>query len=140
MRATALIALLLVPLLALSGCGDSAEDDALAAVCGARDDIAAQVEELQGLTITTATTTQVGESLQAIGDGLKTIEESRAELSDDRREEVQAANDAFADEVRKIATSVGTTISIEGATAQLEEALGQLATSYRDTFGELDCP
>lgn len=140
MRATLLIALLLVPFLLLTGCGESKEDDALAAVCSARDGIAKQVDELQSLTVTTATTSKVKDGIQAISKDLTTIRENREDLSDDHREEVQAANDAFADQVRELAGTVARTLSTEDAAAQLESSLKQLAASYRDTFGQLDCP
>jgi Tfp pilus assembly protein PilP len=139
MRATLLIAVLLLPFLVLTGCGGSEEDDALAAVCSARDGIGEQVDELQSLTLTTATTSQMTESMQAITDDLSTIRENREKLSDDRREEVQAANDAFADQVTELAGTIGRTVSIEGATAEVKTSLDQLAASYRDTFGQIDC-
>jgi Tfp pilus assembly protein PilP len=139
MRATLLIALLVVPCLLLSGCGGSEEDDAMAAVCSARDGIAKQVDELKSLTLATATTSQLTESMQAIRDGLSTIRDNREKLSDDRREEVQAANDAFADQVRSLAGTIGRTVSLEDAKAELETSLEQLATSYQDTFGRIDC-
>ena len=134
------MAALLVPLLLLTGCGGSGDDDAMAAVCSARDGIAKQVDGLQSLTLTTATTSDVTEGMQAIGDDLSTIRENREDLSDDRRAAVQAANDAFADQVRDLAGTVGRTLSIEGAAAQVESSLKQLAASYHDTFGQLDCP
>jgi len=139
MRATLPIAVVLVPFLLLTGCGESEDDDAMAAVCSARDGIAKQVDELQSLTLTTATTSAVTDGLQAISQDLTTIRENREELSDDRRGEVQAANDAFTDQVSELAGTVGRTLSIEGAAAQLESSLKQLGTSYRDTFGQLDC-
>jgi Tfp pilus assembly protein PilP len=139
MRANPLIAVLIVPLLALAGCGGSEEDDAMAAVCSARDGIAKQVDELKSLTLTTATTSQVTEGVQAIRDDLTTIRKSREKLSDDRREEVQAANDAFAGQVRELAGTVGRSVSIEGAKAKLESSMQELAASYRSSFGQIDC-
>jgi hypothetical protein len=139
MRATALIVVLLAPVLLVGGCGNSEEDDAMAAICAARDDISKEIDELQSLTLTTATTSQVSDGLQSISDNLTTIEESRDELSDDRREEIEAANDAFADSITELAGTIGRTISVEGAATELEKAMDQLATSYRDSFGEIDC-
>jgi len=133
------MAALLVPLLLLTGCGGSGDDDAMAAVCSARDGIAKQVDELQSLTVATATISQVTDGMQAIRDDLTTIDDNREKLSDDRRKEVQAANDAFADQVTELAGTVGRTVSLQGAAAQLESSLKQLAASYRDTFGQLDC-
>jgi hypothetical protein len=111
----------------------------MAAICAARDDISKEIDELQSLTLTTATTSQVSDGLQSISDNLTTIEESRDELSDDRREEIEAANDAFADSITELAGTIGRTISVEGAATELEKAMDQLATSYRDSFGEIDC-
>ena len=139
MRATLFIAVLLMPFLLVSGCGESEEDEAMAAICSARDGIAKQVDGLQSLTLTTATTSQVTDSMQVIRDGLITISQNREKLSDDRREQVQAANDAFTDEVKELAGTVGRTVSLEGAEAELKSALDQLATSYKDTYGRLDC-
>ncbi len=139
MRVTSLIAVLLVPFLLLTGCGGSEEDDAMAAVCTARDGIAKQVDELQSLTLTSATTNQLTESMQAIRDDLTTIRKNREKLADDRREEVQAANDTFTTEVRQLAGTIGRTMSADDAAAQVKTSLEQLAASYRDTFGQIDC-
>jgi hypothetical protein len=138
MRATFLIAVLLLPVL-LGGCGSSEEDDAMAAVCSARDGIAKQVDELQSLTLTSATTSQVSEIMQGIRDDLNTIRDNRAQLSDDRRDEVQAANDEFTAQVRELAGTVGRTTSVEEAKAQLKGSLEQLAAGYRSSFGQIDC-
>jgi hypothetical protein len=139
MRAILIIAVLLTPIIALAGCGSSEEDDAMAAVCSARDGIAKQVDELSSLTLTTATTSQVTENVQVIRDDLDTIRDSRAQLSDDNRKAVEAANDAFADQIRSLAGTIGRTVSIESARAEVKTSLEQLAASYRDTFGRLDC-
>ncbi|HEX5857434.1 MAG TPA: hypothetical protein VFY91_04925 [Microbacterium sp.] len=139
MRATVLIVVLLTPALLVAGCGNSEEDDAQAAVCSARDDIAKEVEQLKSLTLTTATTSQVSDGLEAIRNDLRTIRKSREKLSDDRREEVDAANDAFADQIRTLAGTVGRTVSVEGAATELKASLDQLATGYRDSLGRIDC-
>jgi hypothetical protein len=111
----------------------------MAAVCSARDGIAKQVDGLQALTLTTATTSQVTDSMEAIRSDLVTIRDNREKLSDERRDEVQAAGEAFAGQVRELAGTIGRTVSIEGATTQLESSLDQLAASYRDTFSQIDC-
>jgi phosphoglycerate-specific signal transduction histidine kinase len=123
----------------VAGCGQSKAEKASDKVCDARDDIAKQVDELQGLTITTATADQVRDNLDAIQSDLKTISKATRDLSDDRRKEVQAANDEFAGKMSQIGESLGSSLSIENAAAQAKAALQQLAQSYRDTFGQLDC-
>jgi hypothetical protein len=128
--------------LALGACGgDSKEDDALARVCDARSDISKQVESLRGLTISEATTGQIGDSLTAIQADLKTIRDARADLSDDRRAEVEAANAAFTSSLRSIAGQLaGGTAGGDVARAQTRAALDQLATAYREAYGQVDCP
>ena len=136
---TALTTMLLALVFA-SGCGgDSASDDAMADVCGARDNIARHVDELQGLTLTTATTEQVGGALRAIRSDLTTIASSRKQLSDDRRQDVKTATDAFADSLKQTASAVGRTVSVDTASADIDSALEGLRSSFRSAFGTLDC-
>lgn len=133
------VALVLVALLLIAGCGDSQEDQAMADVCAARDDITKQVDELKNLTVTTATTDAVSEGLRAIRDDLSKIGDATAELSDERRDEVKAANDEFAAAVRETVRSVGTSVSVEDASSQVKAAFSELESTYRSTFGQLDC-
>jgi hypothetical protein len=139
-RSAIIVSILLVVAAGLvAGCGQSKADKASDQVCHARDDIAKQVKELQGLTITTATGEQVRDSLAAIQSDLKTISKATDDLSDERRDEVQAANDEFAAEMSQIGQSLGSSLSVENAATQAKAALQQLAQSYRETFGQLDC-
>jgi hypothetical protein len=138
MRSVSVVALLFLALAAAS-CGESAEDKAMADVCAARDDIGKQVDQLEGLTPTTATRGQVGDALQAIRDDLAKIADARKDLSDERREDVEDANAAFAGTVRETLREVGTTRSTESASTQLKAAFEQLRSSYRETFGQIDC-
>jgi len=143
MQANHLVRAVVVPLVlvagALGGCGDSAADDASAKVCAARDDIAKQVDKLKGLTLTTATTDAVGTGLEAIKTDLSTISKARGDLSDERREDVDAANSEFSAAVTDIAATVGGSTSIAAAGADLKQAFQQLAASYKTSFGEIDC-
>jgi phosphoglycerate-specific signal transduction histidine kinase len=141
MRSKILVLLLiaLVPASVLAGCGESEEEKATAQICSARDDIAKQVDELKGFTLTTATTSQVRENLQEIRDDLSTIADARADLSGDQRVEVEQANDAFRSTMGEIAETVARTTSFEDASAQLKAAFNDLATSYEETFGQIDC-
>lgn len=130
----------LVALVAASGCGgDSASDEAMADVCTARDEISRNVDELAALTLTSATTTQISENLQAIRNEVRKIADVRSKLSEERREDVQAANQAFTSSIRETAGAVGRTVSLGAARADAEAALDELKASYRSTFGALDC-
>lgn len=138
MKPIAALAVLLA--LAVSACGgDSAEEKAQASVCDARAGISKQVESLQDLTLTTATTNQIRDSLTAIGDDLTKIKNVQADLSDERKDQVQDANQAFETEVRSIVSNLGTSTSLSDAQAKLDDALNQLATAYKDTFAKIDC-
>jgi regulator of protease activity HflC (stomatin/prohibitin superfamily) len=125
--------------LAPAGCGESTEDRALVEVCDARADITRQIDELAQLTPTTVTADAVTQNVEAIRGDLRTITEAQGELSDDRREEARAANDAFAAEVRSVASTLLRSTSVEEAEAQLGTAVDQLAESYRSTLGTVDC-
>ena len=125
---------------AVSACGgDSAEEKAQASVCDARAGISKQVESLQDLTLTTATTNQIRDSLTAIGDDLQKIKSVQADLGDERRSQIQDANKAFESEVKGIVSSLGTSTSLSDAQTKLDDALGQLATAYRNTYAKIDC-
>jgi uncharacterized membrane-anchored protein YjiN (DUF445 family) len=124
---------------ALAACGQSKEDKAKSKVCDARDDIGKQVEKLQGLTITTATLDQVTSSLNAIRQSLSDIANAQGDLSDQKRKDVQAANEAFKATMSQIASSVGRSLSLQDAGAQAKQALQELASSYQKTFGKIDC-
>ena len=138
MKPITALAVLLV--LAVSACGgDSAEEKAQASVCDARAGISKQVESLQDLTLTTATTNQIRDSLTAIGDDLTKIKNVQADLGDERRDQVQDANQAFETEVRGIVSNLGTSTSLSDAQAKLDDALDQLATAYKATFAKIDC-
>jgi hypothetical protein len=137
MRFASYIAVALVAVVA--GCGESKSDKAVADVCAARDDITKQVDQLQGLTISTATTSQITDSLQAIRDDLSKVADARADLSDDRRQQIDAANTKFQSSVRATLLDVGKTVSVEDASTQLKNAFDRLAASYKETFGAVDC-
>jgi hypothetical protein len=140
MRPTAVAMLLLIPLALLAGCGGkSKEEKAMANVCSARADIKKQVDQLQGLTLTTATLVQVQDSLKAIGDDLSTIADNQGDLSKNRRNDVKAANDAFKAQIKTIGDTIGSSLSIENAKTQLSSALGQLGATYSSAFSKIDC-
>jgi predicted nucleic acid-binding Zn-ribbon protein len=123
----------------LSACGQSKEDKAKSKVCDARDDIGKQVDKLKGLTVSTATLDQVTSSLNAIKQDLSDIADAQGDLSDQRKKDVQAANEAFKASVSQIASSVGKSLSLQDAGAQATQALQQLASTYQSTFGKIDC-
>jgi Tfp pilus assembly protein PilP len=125
--------------LALAACGQSADDKAQAQVCDARADIQKQVDQLRGLTITTATVDGVKSNLNAIKADLGKIKDAQGQLSDQRKQQVQAANKAFEDQVTTIVGSVGRSTSVTQAATQAKSAMNELADSYQQTLGRIDC-
>jgi uncharacterized protein HemX len=125
--------------LAFAACGQSDEEKAKADVCDARDDIQANVKELQSLTLGTATTDKVRSSLNAIKDDLAKIADSQGELSGAQKQEVQKANDAFKSKVKAVGKDLGQSVSIEDAAKQLKSDFAELATTYEQSFAPIDC-
>jgi membrane peptidoglycan carboxypeptidase len=131
--------LALIVALALGACGESKEDKAKSTVCDARADISKQVDQLKGLTISTATAADVQQSLNAINSDLSKIKDAQGDLSDDRRQQVEAANKTFTSQLQSIAASLGSSASLSEAKSQLSSALQQLATAYQQSFARVDC-
>ena len=137
MRPASYIAVALVALVV--GCGESKSDKAMADVCAARADISKHVDQLKSITPSTATTSQITDSLQAIRDDLSKIAAARPDLADDRRQQVDAANTKFESSVRATLLDVGKTVSLEDASTQLKNAFDRLAASYKEAFSGVDC-
>jgi Tfp pilus assembly protein PilP len=134
-----LIVLLLAAGLAVAACGESEEDKAKAQVCDARADIQKQVDELQGLTRSTATVDGVTKNLQAIRADLGKIKDAQGNLNDERKKQVQDANQAFEQQVRSTVQNVGKSLAVSDAGTQLRSAVTDLANSYKQTLGKVDC-
>lgn len=126
--------------LALTSCGgDDAEATAQQQVCDARADISQQVDELTAMTPSTVTADSVTSGLQAIRDDLEQMRDARKDLSDDRRKELDAANEAFASEIRDVGTTVLRSTSAEEAKTRITQAIDQLGGAYKQTLGTVDC-
>jgi uncharacterized protein YhaN len=138
MRSTAFAALLVVALVT-AGCGTSKESKATKTVCDARADIQKHVDTLKGLTLSTATTDQIRTSVSAIRDDLSKITSAGKDLSGQRKQQIQAANQAFASEVKSIASNLGTSLALGSARQQLTAALQQLRSAYEKSLGRIDC-
>jgi archaellum component FlaC len=125
--------------LVLAACGESEEENAQQAVCDARQDISNQVNSLRELTPATLKTDAVSENLEAIRSDLSDIKGAQAELSEDRRRQVEEANQAFTSQVEDIASQIGTSTTAADAAGAIRTAAQQLASSYEQTFARIDC-
>jgi membrane-bound lytic murein transglycosylase B len=119
--------------------GDSKEEKAQTAVCDARADIAKQVDKLKGMTASTVSTDAISQSLRAISSDVSKIRAAQGDLSDERRRQVQSANQEFTNQVRDIAQRIGNSKSVADARSALTSALQQLAGAYKETFARVDC-
>lgn len=127
-------------MLALPSCGgDDAEASAQQQVCDARTNIGKQVDELKAMTPSTVTADGVTSNLQAIRDDLSKMRDARKDLSDDRRKELDQANEAFAAEIRDVGKTVLRSTSAEDAKTQVKGALDQLGGAYQKTLAKIDC-
>jgi hypothetical protein len=124
---------------ALGACGESKQDKAKKTVCSARADIGKQVDQLKGLTISTATADEVQQSIRAINGDLSKIKDAQGDLSDERRQQVQAANKTFTSQVQSILSSLGKSTSLSDASSRLTSATQELATAYQRSFARIDC-
>jgi hypothetical protein len=139
MATKALLPTILIALAVLAGCGQSSADKAKSQVCSARDDLGKQVQQLQGLTLSTATTSKISDSLKAIQKDLHTISDNTGKLSDQFKNDVKTANEQFTSSVKDMAGNLGKSLSAADAKAQLQTDFKQLATSYQSSFGKLKC-
>jgi hypothetical protein len=134
------IVMLLVAAIAVAACGgQSKEDKAKSQVCDARADVRKQVDELKGLTLATFTVDGVKANLTAIRNDLGKITSAQSDLSGSRKQQVQSANKAFTDQVRATVQNVGKSLSLTDAKTQLQGAVSDLAASYQQTLGRIDC-
>jgi Rad3-related DNA helicase len=137
-KTTAILAGLLAALLV--ACGESEEEKAQDRVCDARADIEKRVDDLAGLTITTASIEDVTNNLQAIRDDLETIAAERDDLAPEQQDAVDQAAKRFRSELETAAKDVVSgAASGEEAGARIGAALDDLAKSFRQAYGPVDC-
>lgn len=133
-----LLLLLVVTAFAV-GCGESDAEKAQDEVCDARADLKQRVDDLAGLTVTTATLDTVKDDLNAIENDLKQIKDAQGDLNEERKQEVESANQAFTSELDAVAGDLGTDLSLSGGAAKVQAAAAQLERSYEQTFAKVDC-
>ena len=126
--------------LLLAACGgQSDQDKATNDVCAARADIKKNVDELQNLTIGTATADQIQSNLNGIRDGFVKIGDARANLDGAQKRQVEKANEAFQSDVRKLVDDLGKSTSLNDAAAQLKTDITALASAYQESLGPINC-
>jgi major membrane immunogen (membrane-anchored lipoprotein) len=140
MHAARMFTLVLASGALLVACGESDEEKAQNNVCDARADIQQRVDDLAGLTVTSVSIDRVTNNLDAIGDDLQTIADERENLAPDQRQAVEEAGQQFRTEVEATAQDVVSgAASGEEAGERIGAALDDLAKSFSDAYGPVDC-
>ena len=65
--------------------------------------------------------------------------DAQGDLSDNQKQQVQKANEAFKSKVKALAGDIGRSVSIEDAAKQLESDFAELATTYEQSLAPIDC-
>jgi hypothetical protein len=120
-------------------CGESEEEKAQNRVCDARADIQKRVDDLAALTFTSASIDEVTSNLKAIREDLEEIGAEREDLAPEQRQEVDQAAKSFRSELEAAAKDVVSGASGEEAGARIGSALDQLAESFRQAYGPVNC-
>ena len=79
------------------------------------------------------------ENLNAIEDDLNQIKDAQGDLNEERKQQVESATQEFSSEVEEVANGLTSDLTLSGAKAKLETAGKQLASSYQQTFAQIDC-
>jgi hypothetical protein len=124
----------------LSACGESEEEKAQDRVCDARADIEKRVDDLASLTVTSVSIDRVTNNLEAIGNDLEKIAAEREDLAPDQRDAVEKAGRQFRSELEDTAQDVVSgAASGEEAGQRIGAAFDDLAKSFREAYGPIDC-
>jgi hypothetical protein len=142
--------------LALFGCGSSSDekpeasqaptqapaspqDQAASQVCAARADIEAQVETLTTISTGDATRNDVTSALAAITTNLQKIKDAQADLTPERKQQVQDATTAFGTQLQAIAREAVAQRSKADAKTQATDAAASLKSAVTESLQPIDC-
>jgi hypothetical protein len=141
MRALALVAVVAAAL-AAAGCGSSGQssaDQAKSKACTAYSDIGTQLTKLQGVSSGATSPTDAQAALTAISNDLTTIRTEVPNMTGQLKTQLQTANTTFKADVQSVVNNVTSAGSLTGAATALNQAAGQLSTSYKQAFSGVKC-
>ena len=108
-------------------------------MCTARADIQAQVETLTSLTAASATKASVTSALEAIATDLQKMKEAQADLTPERKQQVQDAVTAFGTQLRDIAAQAVAGLAAGDAETQAKDAAASLKSAVSESLQPIDC-
>jgi hypothetical protein len=142
----AVVAALFLSALGLAACGESSEEKATKQACAGLKEISTEIAKIQSLPISTSFLTEATKSFETIGKSVEKVKEAVPKLPASHREEVEAANKAFATQVASITASVVTAskssnleAALKSAEPQIKSAVSNLSTGYKKAIEELKC-
>jgi hypothetical protein len=135
----AALATLAVGLLALAGCGESAQAKAKAQLCAARGDLVKQIITLSALTLSSSSANTAKASFEAIGKDVTQIKSAQPRLAPPLKGQVEAATHSFVGQVTSIAAGLASKVSPSNAGTQFKSALSQLSAAYNQTLAPIGC-
>ena len=117
----------------------SAQDQAARQVCTARADIQTQVDTLTTLSAGSATKADVTSALDAIATDLQKIKDAQADLSPERKQQVQDATTAFGTQLKDIVRQTVAGLATTDAKTQAENAAASLKSAVTESLQPIDC-
>ena len=108
-------------------------------MCAARADIQAQVETLTSLTAENASNTSVTAALSAITNDLRKIKDAQADLTPERKQQVQDAVTSFGTQLQDIAKQAVAGLASGDAETQAKDAAASLKTAVTESLQPIDC-
>ena len=117
----------------------SPQDEASNTVCAARADIQAQVKTLASLTAENASNTSVTAALSAITNDLRKIKDAQADLTPERKQQVQDAVTSFGTQLQDIAKQAVAGLASGDAETQAKDAAASLKTAVSESLQPIDC-
>jgi hypothetical protein len=135
------LAALALSALALAACGESSQEKAKKAVCGARAEISKEITKLSELKLSTNLPAEIKAGAEVIGKNLTKIKDEQDKLAPARKEQVQTATRTFESQVSSIVNGLLSTksLSLTNAEAQLKSAVSQLTSSYKTALAPINC-
>ena len=117
----------------------SAPDQAASDVCAARADIQTQVDTLTTLSAGSATKADVTAALEAIATDLQTMKDAQADLTPERKKQVQDATTAFGTQLKDIVRQTVARLATTDAKTQATDAAASLKSAVTETLQPIDC-
>jgi hypothetical protein len=127
------------PTQAATQAATSPQDQAASDVCAARADIQTQVDTLSTVGTGDATRNDLTSALAAIGTNLEKIKAAQANLTPERKQQVQDATAAFGTQLQAVVRQAVAARSKDDAKAQATDAAASLKTAVTESLQPIDC-